>query len=409
MRGRRSAQDQPSSCAACALSLFLSLATSSAASSDESSPLNWTQLPDLPEPLGFAGALSGGCDDKLVFAGGSNFPFPTWTSTKHFDDRVWTLGGDISWTWELSSVVLPAPTAYAACGSISGQVVCAGGQTPDGIINNTFAIPCDLTALRPLPSMPVPTAFASSAVLGGELWVLGGDTGTGPNATTNVWVLDAQLSQWRAGPPLPTARKLSLAVVHANSLYMMSGRRQDEGRKPEFLKDCWQLNDSAHVESASLRTPRHSLQMWPSRSEAAWERCASLPAVVMAGTVGVLNNRIFTMGGDDGAHFGMVSPDNPGYPKMAYVYDSYEDAWSSAGSTPEGFVTTTAIPWQDGLVLNGGEVKPRVRTNHTWLVRSIEVPTRRRRRQRWTLWRRRVRSAVEPGSHKAGFNAHGSY
>ena len=50
------------------------------------------------------------------------------------------------------------------------------------------------------------------------------------------------------------------------------------------------------------------------------------------------------LGGDDGAHFGMVSPDNPGYPKMAYVYDSYEDAWSSAGSTPEGFVTTTAIP-----------------------------------------------------------------
>lgn len=333
--------------------------------------LSWTHLPDLPDQLGFAGALSGECGDNLVFAGGSNFPAPTWMSTKHFDDGVWTLAETVEGLkWTKHQLPLPRPMAYAACGTLGGELVCAGGQNADGILQDTFAISCSASQLRlfKLPQLPVATSFASAAITGNQLWVIGGQTG--PNltsATRDVWVFDMEAQQWHKGPLLPSSRILSLTIIHDQHLYVMSGRRQEEGGDPEFLKDCWKLKIS-QVDSGS-----------------SWDPCANLPTCAMAGTIAHTHDDIFVLGGDDGSHFGQDTPSNPGYPKKAYVYDIVNDAWASAGSTTEGEVTTRAIPWKNGLVINGGEVKPRVRTNHTWLVStadSVKRPKRKRKEKK---------------------------
>ncbi|MHC4168535.1 MAG: galactose oxidase, partial [Planctomycetota bacterium] len=38
--------------------------------------LQWSELPDIPETLGVAGAFSGISSDALIVAGGANFPEP---------------------------------------------------------------------------------------------------------------------------------------------------------------------------------------------------------------------------------------------------------------------------------------------------------------------------------------------
>eukprot|EP00928_Gymnodinium_smaydae_P072744 TRINITY_DN56044_c0_g1_i1.p1 TRINITY_DN56044_c0_g1~~TRINITY_DN56044_c0_g1_i1.p1 ORF type:complete len:303 (-),score=15.45 TRINITY_DN56044_c0_g1_i1:112-1020(-) len=230
--------------------------------------LLWTRMPDIPNQLGFAGALSGTCGDRLLFAGGSNFPAPIWTSAKHYDDGIWSLAesSDSSWAWTKHQLVVPHPVAYAACGTFDRTLICAGGQSSEAVVADTLSIKCTSSHVEigQYPELPIATAFASSAIVGSELWVIGGQTGVDlTSATRDVWILDTYARQWRKGPHLPSSRILSVSIFHNGHVYVMSGRRQEEKRQPEFLSDCWKLNVS-HASSLN-----------------AWTRCADVPACVM--------------------------------------------------------------------------------------------------------------------------------
>src|SRR4051794_13907380 len=54
-------------------------------------PLVWRPLPDLPDPLGLAGAFAGVSSGALLVAGGANFPngMPWDGGAKVWQDRVW--------------------------------------------------------------------------------------------------------------------------------------------------------------------------------------------------------------------------------------------------------------------------------------------------------------------------------
>ena len=68
--------------------LIVCLAVSGYGQTKESDALlNWSQLPDLPDPLGRAGMFVGVHQDMLIVAGGANFPAPVWETSK-----IWYTG-----------------------------------------------------------------------------------------------------------------------------------------------------------------------------------------------------------------------------------------------------------------------------------------------------------------------------
>ena len=70
-------------------------------------------------------------------------------------------------------------------------------------------------------------------------------------------------------------------------------------------------------------------------------------------------------GGADGQLFHQgdaLKDDHPGFPKEAWAYHTITDTWTSAGPLPENQVTTSAVLWDDTIIIPSGEIRPRVRT-----------------------------------------------
>ncbi len=81
--------------------------------------------------------------------------------------------------------------------------------------------------------------------------------------------------------------------------------------------------------------------------------------------------QIFVLGGDDGGLFHKteeLKDQHPGFHRSAYCYNTMTDVWTSAGELPQNQVTTTAVRWNDEIVIASGEVRPRVRTPAVWSI-----------------------------------------
>jgi N-acetylneuraminate epimerase len=58
---------------------------------------------------------------------------------------------------------------------------------------------------------------------------------------------------------------------------------------------------------------------------------------------------------------------HPGFSKEVLLYNTLKDEWKVIDSMPfEVPVTTTAIRWEDGVLIPAGEIKAGVRTPLVW-------------------------------------------
>jgi N-acetylneuraminic acid mutarotase len=122
--------------------------------------LQWSELPPLPEKLGFAGPFVGTHKGALLVAGGANFPEkPPWEGgTKVWHDRVFVLerpDGD----WKLAGT-LPRPLGYGVSVSTKDGVICIGGSDAQRHYADVFLLRRENGELKtsPLPSLPRPCA-----------------------------------------------------------------------------------------------------------------------------------------------------------------------------------------------------------------------------------------------------------
>lgn len=344
--------------------------------------LDWQSLPQLPDPVGVAGAFVGVHNDALVVAGGANFPQPVWDTAKEWQDAIHVLvksGGQYAWR---SGGSLPRPLAYGASVSTPEGIVCMGGNDDSATFDTVFLLrwePGRGELVRvDYPPLPAPCAYGQAAVVNGVVYLAGGQSGAGlDSAMRNFWALDLarrdqpELFSWKEIPAWPgESRAFNLTVTQHNGydecVYVMSGRRQqDEGREDNdgavaetrFLTDTWEFN------------PRTGH----------WRRRAEVPRCVMAGTgAGFGQSHIFVLGGADGSLFNRADAlrdDHPGFPGDALVYHTITDTWASAGKMPANHVTTVPVTWGNRMIIASGEVRPRVRTPAIWSVAPV-VKTR---------------------------------
>lgn len=327
--------------------------------------LHWEQLPPIPDEKGFGWPFAGVLNDKLVVAGGANFPdAPPWEGGKKlWHDTVFVLT-EPDGAWKVAGK-LPKPMGYGVSITTPRGIVCIGGNDATSHLRDVFRLEMIDDEIRsiPLPSLPRPLCYSSGAMLGNIIYVAGGTAeATSTNTMSNFWSLDLSESnpEWRELAPWPgPSRMLGVAAAVDGAFYFGGGTSLTGGAdgKPvrKYLTDMYRYQ------------PGHG-----------WKRIADMPrpAVATAFPAPVINkSKFLVLSGDDGTKLGFQPPSaHPGFAKDILAYDTKNDSWKSIGEVPLTQLTTPAAHWRGRYVLPNGEIRPGVRTPEVWSFRS---PTNR--------------------------------
>ena len=332
--------------------------------SADSSPA-WTQLPPLPDKLGFAGPFVGTHHGALLVAGGANFPdkHPWEGGTKVWYDSVFVLEKPEG-AWKKAGK-LPRPLGYGVSVSTPEGVVCLGGSDAQRHYAEAFLLRWENGGIKtsPLPSLPKPCANFCGALLGNTLYVAGGiEPPSSTHALKTFWALDLSEAKphWRELEPWPgPSRMLAVAAAQDQSFFLISGAElnADEHGKPvrRFLNDAYRYQPGS-----------------------GWSRLADLPgSAVAAPTPAPLlgQSGFLVLGGDDGALVNFKPIDqHPGFPKTILAYHTGSNTWKPFGAMPAAHVTTTTILWNGKYVIPSGEIRPGIRSPEIWAFAPASQP-----------------------------------
>jgi len=339
--------------------------------------LEWFSLPPLPGLPGVAGPFVGSHAGALIVAGGANFPVPPggdrWAVAKTWHDETWVLTGTPEAAKWRPGPPLPRRVGYGMAASTPRGVVCAGGEDGENVFADCFLLawdpPTQRLEARPLPGLPRPTAFGGSAAIGSAVYVACGqsgltlDTAGASFARIDLNVPEGTAPVWETLPDVPGGPRAHPVVVAQHDgfdmcVYVMSGRRTaGDAGAIEPLTDVWEFSPARAARDIT----------------SAWKRRSDLPRPMMAGTAAAVGqSHLFVLAGDDGGLWERVDElrdHHPGFRRESLAYHTITDTWVTAGATPANQVTTTAVPWADGLALVSGEIRPRQRTTDAWLIR----------------------------------------
>lgn len=357
--------------------------------------LSWDLLPNLPphsseqaQP-GVAGAYIGQHAGALIVAGGTNFPEgPPWDGgAKAWRDEIYVLlQGEDGPYWHPGVFTLPKPMASGVAVTTADGVVVVGGSDGQSNLVDVYRLrwlAAEQTIdIETLPALPRTLAEMGGALIGETIYLVGGrETVAGPS-TDSFLALDLSVDSaaWRDLPAWPgPARALPVVAAQSDgefdSLFVFSGRRVTPGEPSVPLSDAYRYDPitASWARIANVATTGNSA------------RC-----VMGAPAIGWGANHILVFGGDDGASFlqrellaqqlaetedpdevGELQRllrqsfiDHPGFPRDVLAYHTVTDTWSTLGQFEAEFshAVTTAVRWQDSIVIPSGETRPGERT-----------------------------------------------
>ena len=349
--------------------------------------LSWSQLPDLPDVHGVAGAFAGVSKDALIVAGGANFPEgPSWAGNpKVWSDRVFVLSqtdGD----WQETDK-LPRPGGYGISVTWNDRVICIGGSDKQRHFASVYSLRWidQRIEITDWPSLPIALANAAGVLLNDTIYVAGGsETPDSQRALNQFWRLDLSengsdrrwelLNSW-PGPE----RILPVMAAQNDKVLLIGGARlvagENGGVSREFLNDGYVFDPVDEI----------------------WKEIASSPKPIVAAPnpgipLGFADVLFFS--GDDGENFFRqteLKDDHPGFPEILYRYNLITDVWTTAGAFPKARpvdlgqyrnsgtwppVTTPVVRWRGDYVIPSGEVRPGVRTPKAMSVQPKVAPGR---------------------------------
>ncbi len=154
--------------------------------------IEWKIAAQLPAPdntaaaLGLAGPVAGIHQNKLIIAGGANFPGAMpWLggSKKYYEEGyVFSLDKNDSVSF-LKTVKLPNAIAYSAVCSTPIGIIYAGGENEAGFIDKVSLINWDEQSnnvvIKDLPALPFAVTNASLTFHNNNIYLAGGETSSG--------------------------------------------------------------------------------------------------------------------------------------------------------------------------------------------------------------------------------------
>lgn len=321
--------------------------------------LEWKSLPSIPDANGFAGSFAGVSGGALIVAGGTNFPDKkVWEGgTKKWYDDVYVLPTpDGEWR---KAGKLPKASGYGVSITTDAGVVVIGGGNAIEHFRDVVLLQWNGRAIHaaPLPSLPKACAFMTGALTGTTIFVCGGiEKPEATAAMDSLWSLNLSDLEagWKTHDPLPAAgRILAAGGVRDGAFFLFSGAslKPGEDGKParEWLKDAWKFSPAD-----------------------GWKRLADSPRVAVAAPSPLPGSgaKLLIIGGDDGALVNFEpKAKHPGFPRSVLSYDVAADKWAKEGEVPFSLVTTTAVMWNERIIIPGGEARPGVRSPAVWSQR----------------------------------------
>lgn len=347
--------------------------------------IEWKTIAELPpfrdqsKSIGVAGPVVGIINNKLIVAGGANFPdkMPWQGGKKIYYNNISIFNKEKEQVFqEKIQNSLTSNIAYAANCITPLGVVYAGGENELGFSDKVYLLQWDEASnnLRQtkLPDLPVETTNGSLVCIDNTIYFLGGETLT--NTTNQFYSLNLiKINQgWMTLPVLP--KPLSNMVVVAQYLngqkqiYLMGGRAKQKNGISDFSSDVYSFDIHLKI----------------------WDKKKSLPYPLSAGTGAVFSEKyILLFGGDQGERFNKVEQtisninlekeqfkkenlisiknklleSHPGFSNEILLYNTQKNIWLSNGFIPfNTSVTTNLVQWGDEIIIPSGEIKAGVRT-----------------------------------------------
>lgn len=347
--------------------------------------IEWKTIAELPpfrdqsKSIGVAGPVVGIINNKLIVAGGANFPdkMPWQGGKKIYYNNISIFNKEKEQVFqEKIQNSLTSNIAYAANCITPLGVVYAGGENELGLSDKVYLLQWDEASnnLRQtkLPDLPVETTNGSLVCIDNTIYFLGGETLT--NTTNQFYSLNLiKINQgWMTLPVLP--KPLSNMVVVAQYLngqkqiYLMGGRAKQKNGISDFSSDVYSFDIHLKI----------------------WDKKKSLPYPLSAGTGAVFSEKyILLFGGDQGERFNKVEQtisninlekeqfkkenlisiknklleSHPGFSNEILLYNTQKNIWLSNGFIPfNASVTTNLVQWGDEIIIPSGEIKAGVRT-----------------------------------------------
>lgn len=344
-------------------------------------------LPPLPgqtAALGFAGPVSGIHHNVLLVAGGANFPdgMPWEGGKKKYYAEGFVMKRIQKDSLSLyKTFSLPYPLAYTACISTPSGIVCAGGENPDGVSSKVIRLQWDETAdsvvIKKLPDLPLPLSSAGITIHDNTIYLAGGENSDSTSGGFYSLNITDPNARWNILPNLPYA--VSHAVVVAQSandnpaVYMLGGRKKNSNGISDIYATAYAFD----------------------LKKKEWKEIQSLPYSLCAGTgIAAGKNGILLFGGDRGETFhetevliaainaatntekkqhlirqkNQLQSAHPGFSREVLVYHTTTNSWTKTDPMPfEAPVTTTAILWNNEVIIPNGEIRAGVRTPAIWM------------------------------------------
>ncbi len=328
---------------------------------------------------GLAGPVAGVADHVLLIGGGSNFPDgPPWNGgKKKYYPNVYLFkkAGD-SLVSIKTNAKLPYSVAYPASCSTDKGIVVAGGENRSGAISKVMLVnwseKTGALNISYLPDLPLPLTNGAIAVDDDRVYFAGGENAGTVSDQFYTLDLNDTPSGWQTLSALPRPVTNTVLYVQSNGadtcIYLVGGRKRNIDAASDLYREVYQYNLSTK----------------------SWAQKASLPYALSAHTgVAVNDSALLVFSGDQGEIFHATEllmmkiarekdPDkrkqlieeknelqksHPGFSGNVLWYNTHTDRWTKAGSIPfPGQVTTTALKWDNDIVIPCGEIRAGVRT-----------------------------------------------
>lgn len=353
--------------------------------------IKWDSLPSLPgihhkANPGVAGAFSGTSHQRLIVAGGANFPDqPVWKNgTKKYWDIIYVLPmASKNKRWTNYFYHLPFPVAYGASVNIHDGILCIGGKNDSGYLSTVLLLQWNeqenRITIKDLPDLPLPLSGLSAAKIENTVYIAGGENKNGKQAAFYKLDLDNLQAGWKELPSLPNGPLSNVVLVaqsdgHQQCLYLIGGRTTDEKGKTAFFHSTWKYDPAK--------------EKWFQKQDIADKN--KQPVSLAAGTgVAVNDHFILLFGGDDGILFNELADykrkaqqetdslqkqywqerhdslfiHHPGFNKQIFLYNTLNDSWTTVGQLPFlTQVTTNCFKYNGNIFITSGEVRPGIRT-----------------------------------------------
>ena len=322
---------------------------------DQQQWLNITSsIPDIPVSKGLAGAYIGIDNDVLILAGGSYFDKPLWEGgRKVYLDSIFVCikeGEDYRWKYTGN---LPYPVAHGAAVATGKGLLCMGGESSSQKYDNVFLLRWDpakqtVVISENLPPLPAASSYHSATVIGNVIFSVGGKVQSNGTEviSDNFWKLDLSETTskgWQKLQPCQGGARFGASMVKQSDgeydgLFLFGGKSDRE-----YLSDAYFFN---------LKTSQ-------------WEKLNDLPRPTHAAPVLAMGgSQVFVFSGSDGHDVDKIFEirDDYHFTNEILSYNTITGVWHKAGELPAGVVNTTALMWNDQIVIPGGELRPGTRS-----------------------------------------------